>query len=213
VVGVLTDLHEAGVSVVEYLSGNAVRMDTPTDILIASVGAFAAADYRYQVGLKTKGNMLDKAKQGHWLGTRTYGYAAVQVGDHAERRIDPDQATVVLRVFERCAAGDGDAKIAKSLNAEQIPAPGRYGWSKQTIAAMLRNELYAGVMVYGKTTSRDKGGRAGLRTRTASTTWKRIDCPDLRIVPSDVWTAVARTGRACPSPSWTPRCTRRCASS
>lgn len=122
----LTELHDAEVAVWLYQTGAEVKMDTPEDVLLASIGAFGGAFYRHTVRKNTREGLVKKAKAGHATGRKTYGYRTERVGtgdsSHAEIRIDEAQAAVVRRVFELCAAGAGDKRIVDALNGPEFAA-------------------------------------------------------------------------------------------
>jgi hypothetical protein len=89
------------------------------------------------------------------------------------------------------AAGAGLAGIAKTLNAEGVPAPnqGRRtsgSWSHTAINEMLQRERYAGRLVWGKW--RKLGPRK--RVATDPSTWIRVEAPELRIVDEQLWEKV-----------------------
>ncbi len=44
--------------------------------------------------------------------------------------------------------------IATMLNGRQIPSPGQSAWTRSTVNAILRNEIYAGTMVWNKTSQK-----------------------------------------------------------
>jgi len=94
-------------------------------------------------------------------------------------------------VFDLAAAGAGDLKIVRTLAAESIPAPGTMGWSKEIVRHMLRNPMYTGRVVYGRTRTIDNGGR-GRRVDVPKDDWTIVEVPALRIVPEAVWAAVQR---------------------
>src|SRR5216684_4356984 len=132
-----------------------------------------------------------KAARGHATGSRTYGYRLVRRGEHTEREIDAAEATVVTRVFELSAEGYGDQRIVGILSADRVPAPGSRGlWSKEILRTMLRNELYRGVAIYGKTKSVDKGGSASKREWVPKKDWTRAKVPHLRIIDDALWQRV-----------------------
>jgi hypothetical protein len=56
---------------------------------------------------------------------------------------------------------------------------------------MLRNERYRGVFVWNRT-KKERNPETGRKTRRPrpETEWKRIDVPDWRIVPEDLWERV-----------------------
>ena len=80
-----------------------------------------------------------------------------------------DTASVVRRIFERAAAGDSCIKIATDLSAEGIMPPLKYRalcrenftpegaarasdfWNHTTVRRILKNRVYLGTTVLGKT--------------------------------------------------------------
>lgn len=158
-----------------------------------------------ELGRKTRRGQAGVARSGrHGGGAPPYGYRRVHklddqgvpIGGLLE--IDEARAAVVIRVFEDYAAGKSPRAIAASLNAEGIAGPRTASWNASTINGnakrgngLLHNELYAGVMVWGRHTwvkDRRTGKR---RARDASADQVvRQDVPELRIVPADLWTEV-----------------------
>lgn len=64
-------------------------------------------------------------------------------GSDGKPEIDPEQAAVVKRIYERFLAGDSLATIANDLNADGIPTPSGIGqWQRGTIESILTNEKY-----------------------------------------------------------------------
>lgn len=81
--------------------------------------------------------------------TVCYGYKVDQKG---RLKIYPDEATHVVYIFERFAAGDSLGKISDALFLLDIPSPtGKEIWSKETISKILSNEKYTGDVTLGKT--------------------------------------------------------------
>ena len=77
-------------------------------------------------------------------------------GSDGKPEIDPEQAVVVKRIYERFLAGDSLAMIANDLNADEIPTPSGIGqWQRGTIASILTNEKYKGDAILNKTYIRD----------------------------------------------------------
>ena len=107
--------------------------------------------------------------------------------------LNVDEAAVVRRIFEACAAGEGLTRITKTLNDARVPAPrpqqGRpVGWAGSSVRAVLLRPLYRGEIVWNQTRKRDGWGQANRRTRAAGD-WLRIPAPELRIVSEDLWHA------------------------
>jgi len=69
----------------------------------------------------------------------------------------PEEIAVIKRVFRAFVQNRKTPKqIADLLNGEAIPSPGDGTWSALSVRGILTNELYAGTMVYNKTTQRLK---------------------------------------------------------
>jgi site-specific DNA recombinase len=107
-----------------------------------------------------------QAERGFWNGGRPYGYRLrpvldpsrhdpygqpVRVGTHLE--IDPEQATIVKRIFERFVEGASALTICRELNESGVPSPGStwrrkvrrcQGWMASAVRAMLMNPLFTG---------------------------------------------------------------------
>jgi site-specific DNA recombinase len=145
--------------------------------------------------------MLAKAKAGHVLGGKVYGYDNVvltTVGkdgriqrDHVIRKVNTNEAGVVKRIFEMYASNIGFTRIAKTLNKEHIVPPRRGvgGWAPSAIREIVRRELYVGVQVWNRTQSVQRGGTKKQRRRPEKE-WLRYEAPELRIVPESVWKQV-----------------------
>src|SRR5712691_12406321 len=160
---------KAGVEIWFYQTGQRVTLTTATDELKGAIDAYGARDFRDQIKMKTKAALRKKAEQGHATGARTFGYALVRKDGHGEREVVPEQAALVVRIFELAAEGQGDRRIANLLNSEHAPAPGPKGWSKDGIRRALDNQLYIGVACYGK-------------REVPESEWIRAELPELRIV-------------------------------
>ena len=107
-----------------------------------------------------------KRREGQYIGgSPLYGYRKDPA--HRSRLIpDPQAAAVVRQIFRWALKGMGRQAIAQKLNDLGVPNPSRYKaeqglvcnhparsplWSKTTVWRILRNEMYTGVMVQGRT--------------------------------------------------------------
>jgi site-specific DNA recombinase len=93
---------------------------------------------------------------------------------------------VVRDIYARYADGQGFKKIAHALNAQHRPSPRPQrhrpaGWDPGTVRAILRRQLYRGIVVYGRTKKRDAEGSRHQHKQDRST-WLVTDMPALRIV-------------------------------
>jgi site-specific DNA recombinase len=145
-------LRKQGIQVVSI---NEPIEDTPTGRLME--GLIEVIDEFYSSNLAqdiTRG-LRENASRGFFNGSHAaFGYQrkAVKDGDKERNTLEPnpDQISIVLRIFNEVADGKGLKEIAKSLNKDGIPSPSGGKWGKQRLHKILTNEVYTGRMVYGK---------------------------------------------------------------
>ncbi|WP_411340354.1 recombinase family protein [Sphingopyxis sp. J-6] len=145
-----------------------------------------------------------RAQQGFAPAGKAYGYALDNRIDEAtgralrgRRRIDPEQAAVIRRIFAEYAAGRSARQIAESLNADRVAPPSGKYWAVNTINGsnkrgdgILRNRLYKGEMVVGRTRKVVDPVTRKVRIRAQpESEWQVSAVPDLRIVDEDIWQA------------------------
>jgi site-specific DNA recombinase len=167
-----------------------VHLRNAFEVFMLQAKAFAAADYRDKVRLKTRDAMRDKAARGYVAGGIVYGYENRRAAaGHVERVIVSAEADVVRRIFALVASGMGFSRIAQTLNREGVPCPrqGR-GWSQSGVYEIVRRRLYRGEQVYGQTKWIDHGGTKR-KVRTSPEEWIVTSMPALRIVDEALWQA------------------------
>src|SRR5262249_49843141 len=152
---------------------------------------FAAEMEREKARQRTADALLCKAKTAYVTGGRVFGYDNVRVDGHVERRVNPEQAAVVERIFREYAySAKGFRSLARQLNTDRLPPPipsprpgatPPRGWSPITLRDLLKNELYRGVVIYGRTKKRDAAGRKRPSARPPEE-WVRVEVPALRII-------------------------------
>ena len=152
------------------------------------------------LGAKTHRGMAGVLSDGRALVT-PYGYRVVRkLSDNGElvvglREIDEIHAPIVRRIFSDYAAGKSARSIAVTLNAEGVPSPNGGAWAATTLqqgrAGMLRNEVYHGVIVWGRTRN-VKDRATGKRRWVIADPSKiiRVDRPELRLVDEVTWAKV-----------------------
>jgi hypothetical protein len=177
------------------------------------------AEYRRQISRDVKAAIAKKAEAGFLTTKPCFGYDAVKVGGHTERRINADHAAVVHRIFQLRAKGFGVARIARMLNQEGAITPNPWrpgaiaGWSAVTVSNVLHRELYRGVIETHRTRSEIRNGRK-MQTVLPRAQWRRVPAEHLRIVSEKEWRAahqsmaVARAACQLRSPG-SPRGPRR----
>jgi DNA invertase Pin-like site-specific DNA recombinase len=195
----LQDLLDAGVKVYYYFTGEEVRLDDAVSKFMVTARNFAAELEREKIAQRTHEHLLVKARRGLNVGGRVYGYDNVEVreGDHrkhVEYAVNPQQAAVVVEIYERYARGEGLRAIAKALNARRIPSPragkrGTGSWSTSALWSILRRPRYVGVLEWNRV---EKTYRKGTKVRVQrdSADWMRVEAPQLRIVSDELWNAV-----------------------
>uniref|UniRef100_UPI002889EC7E recombinase family protein n=1 Tax=Sphingobium sp. WCS2017Hpa-17 TaxID=3073638 RepID=UPI002889EC7E len=156
------------------------------------------------LALKTHRGQRGRVEKGKASGNVSYGYDVVKKFDAAgdavrgERMINETEASIVRRIFSEFANGRSPRAIAVGLNRDGIPGPTGKTWSNQTIrghadrqAGILRNELYAGIMVWNRK-HHVKNPATGKRLprMNPESEWIRIEVPELRIIDEDLWNAV-----------------------
>jgi hypothetical protein len=69
----------------------------------------------------------------------------------------PEEVATIRRIFEAFVVrGDSEYKIAEDLNRDGILSPSGRRWGAGSVLARLRNEKYAGTMVYNQTSGKLK---------------------------------------------------------
>nr|WP_302594496.1 recombinase family protein [uncultured Acetatifactor sp.] len=131
---------------------------------------------------------LASVGEGKFVGsTPPYGYRKVKLPHDKGYTLEiiPEQAQVVRQIFQWYVNGEvlpdgsshrlGTDTIAAKLDALGVKPCSSMAWSKATIRDMLRNETYAGMIVWGKEkeVKTSENGRV-VKTRTRSSEYKRV---------------------------------------
>jgi site-specific DNA recombinase len=190
----LKQITDAGVAVWFYLEDRQRTLDTAMDKVMMSLSAFGAELEREKASQRTHDALIRKARAGHVANGVCFGYRNVRGEGHSSRVIVPDEAAVIVRIFNLAGAGWGYQRIARTLNAEGVlaPSPRRQGrapsWSVTTVRDALNRDSYRGRFVWNQSRSIVRGGRR-VRLKRPEREWVTLDIPDLRIVPEDLWRA------------------------
>ena len=126
--------------------------DTATGQLLRSVKAFAAEFEREKITERTMRGKAERARSGRLpqgMGQGLYGYLYDPAS--GKRKIAPDQADIVRRLFDEFISGASITGLAKALNEDGIPTMHGKLWQPTTIYQMLRNPCYEGRTTYRRT--------------------------------------------------------------
>jgi site-specific DNA recombinase len=187
----------------DHLAFQRIGLHTPslgeiTHIHVAVMGMMAQMALK-DLGEKTKRGQLGRVLKGRVPAGIAYGYKAVDGGDgRGARKIDPDEAAVVNRIFKEFASGKSPEAIARDLNRAAVAGPAGRLWSNTTIrgqvdrgTGILNNSLYRGAIEWNRCayTKNPKTGKRVARPNPPQK-WERVEVPELRIVDDEVWFSV-----------------------
>ena len=159
--------------------------------------------YSRDTSKKVKAVKRACAENGKFMGTYpAYGYKRDNEDKH-HLVIDEDTAPIVRRIFSMRATGMGFTGIAAQLNEEGIPSPGmlyyqrrgkadprrvNHKWVGETVKHLIRNEVYIGNMVQGKT------GTVSYKNKKLISKpedeWIRVEGTHEPIISQEIWDTV-----------------------
>jgi hypothetical protein len=113
--------------------------------------------------------------------------------EHKIWAIDEAEAQVVRRIFDMIEAGKGYRAICHALNADGSAAPRAAAWSHQTIIEMVRNERYAGRLIWNRTkTTKVHGDDRSWHEERPESEHVVRDAPELAIITAAQFERVQR---------------------
>lgn len=177
------------------------------DTLMVPVKNVFNGYYAKDIQKKVNSSLTEKRQEGLFLGSfTTYGYIRDPQDKH-RLIIDAYPAGIVKRIFNEYDQGKGQLSIAKSLNDENILCPSAYKaskglayknchklndtsyWTYATIHRILRNQMYIGDMVQGKTHRKIMKGKAVANDKKD---WIIVKGTHEPIIDQDLWERVQR---------------------
>ncbi|MDO6415933.1 recombinase family protein [Sphingomonas sp. BIUV-7] len=171
--------------------------------MIGLLKGFMDSQFRTDLGARVRRGQRGALAQGRSSGGPAYGYRRANRLDEKGnliaglREIEPDRAEIVIRIFREFVAGRSPRAIAERLNAEGVAPPRQGFWQTGTISGspstgfgILRNRIYIGRIVYGrsKVVTNPQTRRKMMRPGDPSQIVEQ-EVPRLRIVPEDLWQA------------------------
>lgn len=133
------ELKEMGIPV--YFEEH--KLDTGVDsseLIIAFMAAMAQEASR-EISNNEKWSQAKRFEEGIVKWSNVYGYRKI---GKIEFIPVPEEAAVVVRIFEDYIHGKKSVEIAKELEAEGFPTPKGGHWQYSTVDALLTNEKYCG---------------------------------------------------------------------
>lgn len=162
--------------------------------------------YVKDISTKIRRTLSFKREQGQFIGSfAPYGYQ-IDPSDKHHLIVDKETAPHVQLIFEMYVQGNGYRKIVQTLNSRGILSPSAYKqqtgsnyvncnaddshskglWTQSTVAKILRNEMYTGTLVQGK--SHHVSYKNKKRKKVAKTDWVRVPHTHEAIIDPETWT-------------------------
>lgn len=198
-------LDFAGVAIVTLSEGRVNELHIG---LKGTMGALFLKD----LGDKIRRGQRGSIARGRIPGGLCYGYDAVPelradgTLDRGIRRINPEQAVVVERIYREYLDGRSPKLIAHGLNADGIPSARGGEWragalvgTHSRLLGILQNPIYNGRFVYNRVRMKlDPDSRRRLSRPNADADRIEGHFPELRIIDDELWNGVqtARADRA-----------------
>jgi len=169
--------------------------DTAVGRFILAARAFGAEVEREKILERTTRGKLERARSGRIpqaMGRGTYGYSYnVSTG---KREIEPGQAEIVRRIYQRFTEARSFGAVSRGLNDDNIPAMGGGRWYPLTIRRILMNESYTGRLIFRRTQwvqTRTKQGRSRRKpVERPREDWIEIPDASPRIIDDWTWDRV-----------------------
>lgn len=176
--------------------------DGQVDALHAAIKGILSEMFIDNIGAKTRRGHIEALHDHRVIGSSVYGYRIANRIDASGkpvqglRVIEPAEAEVVRRIYRLYLDGMSPTRIVRLLNREGVPGPEGQPWDARIVRGrkqngILRNELYCGLLIYGRTRSR-RHPETGIRhyELRPREEWTIIEAPELRIVDDATWQAV-----------------------
>ena len=182
---------QIGVRFITINEGYDSLMATSSDDLAFTINSFVYDFYIRDISAKIRSHLAVKMKNGEYTSNFVvFGYAK-DPNNKNRLIVDPYAADVVRDIFQWKIDGISPANIAHKLNTLGVPSPSEYKklcgsnyksgfqtekkapWNHVSVRRVLRNEIYTGVTVQGKSTSPNY--KTKKRIRRDESEWFRVE--------------------------------------
>jgi site-specific DNA recombinase len=190
-------LTDAGVKIWSYLEDREISLDTEMGEAEQFLKAWAGSSERRKGSQRARDKSRMLAEQGRFTGGKVYGYMVLD----KRRVVNPAEAAIIRRIYERRAEGAGHFRIARELEQDGITSPrGSKKWSGATIGAIVTNPIYKGVVLYGRTRQTKRRGTTVIE-RTPDQVIQHED-PALQVIEPGLWERVQQVNKASRESTW-----------
>jgi DNA invertase Pin-like site-specific DNA recombinase len=202
-VRLLQELRFNGVRVI-YISQHIDSANDQAETLVAVHGVVDSL-YLKEMAKKIKRGLAGQLDRGFATGSITFGYRTVPVPDPSGaldmngypvllgKRVEivPEEARIVVQIFEWYADGLGIGSLTERLNRQGFRGPRGRRWRAGPVRYVLDNERYLGRLVWGRTTQERRPGTSQHVTKTQPRdSWRVQERPELRVVSDVLWSRV-----------------------
>lgn len=161
------------------------------------------------LGEKVHRSHRGRVRNRHIPSGQCYGYRNIGIPDPERRwqnghprflvvdmEKNPEEAAVVVRIYEMYVSGLGYRSIADILNREGVPSPLKGSgkrprrWCARTICKILNQPKYRSIHIWNRTkvVRNPDTGKKEQHPRPESE-WERVEVPEWRIISEELWAA------------------------
>lgn len=142
-------LKELGVDV--YFEEQGIHsLDPGAEFYITIHGSIAQSESE-NISANVKWGKAQSAKEGK-VAFHYKNFLGYRKGADGTPEIDPEEAEIIKRIYEKFLMGESIGGIAQYLTQQGIPTPsGKDVWSKSSVQSILTNEKYKGDAIINKT--------------------------------------------------------------
>ena len=142
-------LKELGIAVI-FEKENMNTLEVDSEILLTMLGAFAQSESE-SISANVRWGIRQAMKEGKVTIQYKYLYG-YRKGDDGKPEIIPDQAEVVIKIYDLFLSGTPVRGIQEYLNTSAVPnINGEPKWARSSIDSILTNEKYCGDVLLQKT--------------------------------------------------------------
>lgn len=146
------ELTALGVDVFFELQNLSSLQDSKTTRMQLTMYASMAQEESETLSESVAYGIREGIKNGRYRAPKAYGY---RLDENKRLVIDPEQAEVIMFIYNTFLQGYTVGQICAMLNAREIPAPRGGIWYDSTVDGILKNEKYIGDLRLEKTVSTD----------------------------------------------------------